>query len=68
MGVKRYELSDAQWARIAPLLPGTVTLVQGPSTPSRQGQPQGFTPTWGHFSVEIMILSNDGSGRMQNME
>jgi putative transposase len=25
MGVKRYELSDAQWARIAPLLPGKVT-------------------------------------------
>lgn len=22
MGVKRYELSDAQWERIAPLLPG----------------------------------------------
>src|SRR5437870_5509880 len=22
MGVKRYELSDAQWARVAPLLPG----------------------------------------------
>ena len=22
MGVKRYELSDAQWSRIAPLLPG----------------------------------------------
>lgn len=24
MGVKRYELTDAQWARIAPLLPGKV--------------------------------------------
>jgi transposase len=24
MGVKRYELSEAQWARIAPLLPGKV--------------------------------------------
>ncbi len=25
MGVKRYELSEAQWTRIAPLLPGKVT-------------------------------------------
>jgi len=25
MGVKRYELSDAQWTRIAPLLPGKAT-------------------------------------------
>lgn len=25
MGVKRYELNDAQWERIAPLLPGKVT-------------------------------------------
>ena len=25
MGVKRYELSDAQWARIAPMLPGKAT-------------------------------------------
>jgi putative transposase len=25
MGVKRYELSEAQWARIAPLLPGKAT-------------------------------------------
>src|ERR1700740_2298524 len=24
MGVKRYELSEAQWARIAPMLPGKV--------------------------------------------
>jgi putative transposase len=24
MGVKRYELTEAQWARIAPLLPGKV--------------------------------------------
>ena len=24
MGVKRYELNEAQWARIAPLLPGKV--------------------------------------------
>ena len=24
MGVKRYELSEAQWVRIAPLLPGKV--------------------------------------------
>ncbi|MEA3030060.1 MAG: hypothetical protein QOG13_1385 [Sphingomonadales bacterium] len=25
MGISRYELSDAQWERIAPLLPGKVT-------------------------------------------
>jgi putative transposase len=25
MGVKRYELSEAQWVRIAPMLPGKVT-------------------------------------------
>ncbi len=25
MGVKRYELSEAQWTRIAPLLPGKAT-------------------------------------------
>lgn len=25
MGMKRYELSEAQWTRIAPLLPGKVT-------------------------------------------
>jgi len=25
MGVKRYELSEAQWARIAPMLPGKAT-------------------------------------------
>ena len=25
MGVKRYELSEAQWMRIAPLLPGKAT-------------------------------------------
>jgi len=31
MGVKRYELSDAQWERIAPLLPGKV------SDPGRTG-------------------------------
>ena len=24
MGVKRYELNEAQWSRIAPLLPGKV--------------------------------------------
>ncbi len=24
MGVKRYELTDAQWTRISPLLPGKV--------------------------------------------
>lgn len=31
MGVKRYELSEAQWARIAPVLPGKV------SDPGRSG-------------------------------
>ena len=31
MGVKRYELSDAQWERIAPLLPGKL------SDPGRTG-------------------------------
>lgn len=31
MGIKRYELSDAQWERIAPLLPGKV------SDPGRTG-------------------------------
>jgi transposase len=31
MGVKRYELNEAQWARIAPLLPGKV------SDPGRSG-------------------------------
>ena len=31
MGVKRYELSDAQWGRISPLLPGKV------SDPDRSG-------------------------------
>ncbi len=31
MGVKRYELSDAQWARIEPLLPGKA------SDPGRTG-------------------------------
>jgi transposase len=31
MGIKRYELSDAQWERLAPLLPGKV------SDPGRTG-------------------------------
>lgn len=31
MGIKRYELSEAQWKRIAPLLPGK------PSDPGRTG-------------------------------
>jgi len=25
MGIKRYELSDSQWAKIEPMLPGKVT-------------------------------------------
>ena len=29
MGIKRYELSEAQWVRIAPLLPGKVGIRAG---------------------------------------
>ena len=32
MGIKRYELNEEQWSRIAPLLPGKV------SNPGRSGQ------------------------------
>ena len=37
MGVKRYELSEAQWERIAPLLPGK------PSDPGRTGSDNRFS-------------------------